>query len=392
MAEESVDCKPPQLILERLKDEIIRVFDEIEHHLASRRKLLLDRLEKIRRDYIKNLEISEAIEELSDLREGFRSNLVVSSFHENFTDRILCFENSKFDTENFEAFGFRYDSERLRKVINEVDLYEISLEYTGREDPVLDACYRGDRDGELQAPKGVAMDAARNEIYVCDYGNSRIQALSTVGVYIRQFVSNHMVQPHAICMSEHDELFVTDVASQTVLKFTHRGDFLKKAGSRGGEVEQFTGIAGLCCDPGLVFICDCIIDRIQIFDNELNFIKEFGHTELSRPTDIKILAETIYILSQNNNCIYCYDMYCTLQKNIALTGHEHLIIDAYFFTFDRYGNFLITDAALQEILIFSSKGVLRHIMYTKPLPNGIVVDNFDKVITVCQSKLCFQKY
>ena len=390
MAEANIDFADRKL--DDMMNKVIRVFDELEHFLAFRRKLLLDRLAKIRQDCHTNSEFTKAIKELSRMREGFRSNLLGVAFGRKFEEKINGFETSKLDTENFQQFGFRSDSERIRKAIDNIDLFELSAEYVGRENHFLTACYRGDGMGELQTPRGIDLDRAREEVYVCDSGNNRIQVLKTIGVYIRQFASYQLIEPHAICLSQQDELFVTDVAKQCVMKFSFAGDFIAQTGSKGNEVEQFTGIAGLCCEPDLVYICDSIVERVQIFDSNLNYIKEFGHGQLIRPTDVKILSENAYILSQNGNCIYCYNTYCVLEKKIELTGHEHLMTDAIFFAIDREGNFLITDLILQQILVFSTKGVLRIILHTANLPLGIVIDNFDKVICVCHSKECFLKF
>ena len=71
------------------------------------------------------------------------------------------------------------------------------------------------------------------------------------------------------------------------------------------------------------------------------------------------------------------------------------MITALFFTIDKKGNFLITDQCLQEIRIFSFKGVLSNILGRgQQLLGlcGITLDNFDKVICVCHRKECFIKF
>ena len=204
-----------------------------------------------------------------------------------------------------------------------------------------------------------------------------------------------MIDPHAICLSQQDELYVTDAATDCVMKFTLTGVFLAKAGSRGNTPGQsFGGITGLCCEAGLVYICDTNLQMVQIFDSRLNFIKYFGYGELSGPRDITILSGTIYILSQIDNCIYCYNLDCTLRKKIELIGQEQKMTATSFFTIDKKWNFLITDQTLQRINIFSPKGVLIHILGAGHLPfiAGITLDKFDWIICVCGSKERFIKF
>ena len=143
-----------------------------------------------------------------------------------------------------------------------------------------------------------------------------------------------------------------------------------------------------------MYVCDVSTQVVQIFDSRLNYIKDFGYRELSHPSDITILAGTIYILSKNDNCIYCYNLDCTLRKKIELIGQEQIMTTATFFTIDKKGNFLITDTSLERINIFSPKGVLIHILGAGQLPflAGIALDKFDMIICVCYSKECFIKF
>ena len=383
--------------LENIKMEVIRAFDELYQYLSERRNVLLTRLDKIKDDYVRNLELERAIGQMRITKDQMiatmTSNLIggpLDTFKETLDREIEMKMAQKVPIDNFEFVKFRCHSGKIRKAIDEIDLYELCPEYVGRESPVLRACCEGSKNGELSSPRGITLDRARNEVYVCDMSNSRIQVLSAVGEYVRQFGKDHLTHPHAICLSQQDELFVTDEAKHCVLKFRITGEFLKQAGSRDTKVVQFSGIKGLCCNAGLVYVCDGSIQRIQIFDSELNYVKRFGYGELSYPVDIKILSDTIYILSQNMNCIYCYNIDCTLQKKIELTGQEQLVTLSLFFTIDKNGNFLITDQYSQQIRIFSPKGVLRHI-FTGQLPylSGITLDNFDRIICVCYGKECF---
>ena len=391
----------PEQKLENIKMEVIQTFEVLYQYLVERRHYLLTRLDLIKDNYVKNLELERAIEQMRLTKDHIiatmTSNLIgdpLHAFNQTLDREIEMKTAEKVPIDHFEFVEFRCHSEKIHKAIDEIDFYELSPEYFGREKPVLTACHQGNKNGELNNPKGIPLDRARNEVYVCDKGNSRIQVLSTIGECVRQFGRDHLTQPYAICISQQDELFVTDRATQCVLKFTLTGEFLKRAGSRGNKPGQFSGITGLCCEAGLVYICDSALQIIQIFDSELNYIKYFGLGELSSPTDIHILSELIYIISGNNNCIYCYNIDYTLRKKIELFGQEQLMTTTWFFTIDKKGNFLITDSSLQRIRIFSCKGVLSNILGRGQLPflTGITQDNFDRVICVCYSKECFVKF
>ena len=390
---EAIRVFNPDRKLQDMQTCINQSFNGLIRDLNIRRNLLLGRIEQMREDYRINSDLGNAMKELRMWKDGLKSNLL-RSLGDDFDEQLCKFENSKVDTVNLEFVAFRCYSDKIREAIDDIDLFELFPEYVGRENPVLTACYRGSENGELDNPKGIALDKAREEVYVCDLSNKRIQVLSTVGVYIRQFGRDHLIDPQAICLSQQDELYVTDMATQCVMKFTLTGEFLAQAGSRGTTPGQFSAISGLCCEAGLVYVCDAATQLVQIFDSRLNFIKYFGYRELSLPSDITILAGTIYIISQNHNCIYCYNLDCTLRKKIELIGQEQPMRSANFFTIDKKGNFLITEQALGQINIFSPKGVLIHILGAGHLPFicGIALDKFDWIICVCSSKEPFIKF
>ncbi|KAI6648900.1 Tripartite motif-containing protein [Oopsacas minuta] len=389
--------------LEDLKMEIIRTFDELYQYLSDRRDSLLSRLAKMKEGHDgKNVELEAAIKQLriskDQILATMTSNLVgglLDTVKQTLDRNIELKIAEKVKVDNLEFIEFRCYSDKIRKTINEIDLFEIIPEYVRRENPILKVCERGRGNGELTNPKGIAVDSASNELYICDKSNCRIQVLTTEGKYLRSFGTDHLKEPRSICLSK-EEVFVTDKAKESIVKFSLAGQFLKETGSRGITKGRFTSITGLRHEAGLIYVCDFGIQRIQIFDSNLNFIKQFGYGELKAPTDITVLSDTIYILSQNNNSIHCYNRDCTLQNIIQLTGQDQPMPAAIFFTIDKKGNFLITNTA-DDIRIFSPQGVMKHILGRGHLYNlmGIVLDNSDNIICVnygIEGPDCFQKY
>ena len=123
-------------------------------------------------------------------------------------------------------------------------------------------------------------------------------------------------------------------------KYSLAGQFINKTGSRGTTPGCFNGIRGLCYETGLVYVCDGNVQRIQIFDINLQCVKKFGYGAIKSPTDISIYSDTLHILSQEQNTIYCYNRGGTYLKNIELAGQEQQMTVALFFTIDMKGNFI----------------------------------------------------
>ncbi|KAI6650693.1 RING finger protein nhl-1 isoform X3 [Oopsacas minuta] len=194
-----------------------------------------------------------------------------------------------------------------------------------------------------------------------------------------------------------EEVFITDRAKESLVKFSLAGQFLKGIGSKGNTKGRFTTISGLCYDAGLIYVCDFGVQRIQIFDSNLDFINQFGYGELKYPIDITVFSGTIYILSQKNKTIHCYNRDCILQKIIEQTGLNQPILNTLFFTIDKKMNFLITDCSTNEIRIFSPQGEMKHILGKGHLSflAGITIANSNNIICVSHGideEGCFQKY
>ena len=393
----NVDAK-----LEALKLEIIRTFDEMCRNLVAHRDNLLSRLARIKEGHDGNVELEEAINQLRISKDNFlatmTSNLVgasVDAIKERLDRDIETKVANKVVVENLEFVEFRCFSGKIRKAIEETDLIELIPEYVGRENLVIKRCSEGSGNGEFHNPRGVSIDRTKNEVFIADRNNCRIQVLTTEGEYLRSFGTDHLKEPFGICVSQ-DGVFVTDEATECLLRFSLAGTFINKTGSRGTIPGCFTEISGLCCEAGLVYVCDGSVQQIQIFDINLKFVKQFGYGEMKLPTDIAIYSETLHILSMKQNTIYCYNRDGTYLRKIELAGQEQQMTVALFFTIDKKGNFIITDQSSNEIRIFSPNGVIKHILGRGHLPflTGMTLDNTNNIICVCHStgNGCFQKY
>ena len=388
--------------LETLKLEIIQTFDELYKCLTSQKENLMSRLARMKEAHDKNVELEFAIEQLKISKDSLvnlmTSNLLGKDLRilkEEFEGKIRMREELKIKVENLELIEFRCLSVKIRNSIEEIDLVELIPEYLGREKPVLTNCRRGRAAGELNNARGVSVDTIREEIYIADRSNRRIQVLSREGSYIRSFGYEDLMEPRGVCVSQ-GAVFVTDRARKCLVKFSTEGDFIKQTGSSGTAPGCFTFISGLCCSTWFVYVCDSSVQRIQQFDTCLNFKKMFGYKEVVSPADINFRCDTLYVLSKELNTIYCYNEDCTYLRKIELTAQEQRMTAALFFTIDKRGNFLITDNILSEIRIFSPEGILKHILGKGQLhfSTGIVLDSWDRIICVCdgEDSNCFQIY
>ena len=388
--------------VERLKMEILRTFEDLSKYLLAKKEKLLTRLSEMKEVFDKNSEIDTAIKQLRKAREdGFnvmKSNLL-EPMKRKFDNRLKLLQDSKAKLmENLEYVSFRCYYDKIRKSIDEIDLIELIPEYMGKEHPVISLCKIGSGDGEFKNPRAISLDRMRNEVYICDSSNSRIQVFNTKGEFHRSFGKEHLIDPLGICVSTYNQcVFVTDRIKLCLTKFSMSGEFIKKAGCKGNGEGEFVSIKGLCCDKDLIYVCDISRQIINVFGLDLNFIQTFGHGQIRYPVDITVCMDhIIYILSQSTSDIYCYQKDFSFQKKIELRGGEQKTSVANFLQTDNRGNFLISDSSNDELRIFSPQGVLKHVIGRGHFNSisGLALDNSNNVICVCHSreKNCLQIY
>ena len=380
-----------------LEIEIFRTFQELFQALETRKQDLLSRLSTLKSAHDNNIQLDEAIKQLRIVRDNaasvMTSNLLGEDL-EGFDIKIRSKEEMKVPNVNVNLIEFRCQSKQILKGIEETDLIELLPEYVGRENPILKKCSQGHKNGQFMNPLGISIDRNTNEVYVVDTSNNRIQVMSITCDHLRSLTHEYLNAPHRICLSDN-EVFVTDQGT-FLLKFHKSGKFLKKVGSRGTIPGSFSAIKGMCYEEGLVYVCDGGIQLINIFDSELKYLKNFAYGEINNPNDITIHANSIYILSVDQNVIYYYNKDCSLQNTIKLSGQKVPMTNAYFFTMDSRGNFLISNHDPSEIRIFSPDGVLKHSLGRGHLKflKGIALDNSGSIICVNfgVENDCFQKY
>lgn len=131
---------------------------------------------------------------------------------------------------------------------------------------------KGTNPGQIRLPSGLAVDRLNN-VYVVDYGTSRISVFSKAGLFVRTFggkgTGNGMFNvPRGIAVDKQDRIYVSDSLNHRVQVFNAGGDWLYSFGGRGSELGMFTGPGGMSIDPetNCLYVADRGNHRIQIFE------------------------------------------------------------------------------------------------------------------------------
>jgi sugar lactone lactonase YvrE len=148
------------------------------------------------------------------------------------------------------------------------------------------AVYDGTGGGQFQDPDAIAIDSSGN-VYVTDWGNSRVQKFTSTGTYLTQWGlggsgNAQFNGPAGIAVDSSGNVYVADSGNQRIQKFSSAGVYITQWGSYGTGAGQFSfpvpiGVIGMAVDSGgNVYVADAGNSRVQIFSSTGTYITQFG--------------------------------------------------------------------------------------------------------------------
>ena len=105
-------------------------------------------------------------------------------------------------------------------------------------------------------------------LYVADWGNKRVVALTTDLTFKFSFRKGaDAMEPCGIAASDK-ELFVSDQAAHQLHVFSPTGDFLRSIGANGTQPGQFKSPCGVTCIGGILFVAEYVGRRVQALETD----------------------------------------------------------------------------------------------------------------------------
>ena len=140
------------------------------------------------------------------------------------------------------------------------------------------------RDGEMESPAGLAIDRARQLLYVVDSGRHRLVVYSTVdGAYTRTIGSRggddgQFNFPTNVCVDRAGQVYVADTLNFRIQVFDAAGTFVRAFGTLGDAPGTFNRPKGIAVDSeGHIYVADSAFANVQIFDAEGRLLLFVGH-------------------------------------------------------------------------------------------------------------------
>ena len=254
---------------------------------------------------------------------------------------------------------------------------------------------QGSGPGEFKWPFGVAINEATNQIFIANYFNNRVEIFSETGDYLNRLGDEPLHFPYGIAI-HGNSVFVSSVMSHTVSKYSLTDfSFVKRIGREGSNNGEFKHPRQLTTDPnGQVFIADCINNRICELDTDLNHLRNITHQSISKPFEVKLSHNRIYVLCPGRNpCMLVLSLEGDMLHSLISCGEGMDVLKPWFFCLDPNNNFVITDRDTHSIRVFSPAGNLLHTIGREGhqqgmfyQPTGITITPNGKLVCVSGNK------
>ncbi len=181
--------------------------------------------------------------------------------------------------------------------------------------PAPNSDLMGSGFGQFMRPRGVATDAGGNR-YVTDTDNFRIQKFDAEGNFLSLMGSfgsrtGQVTQPHGVETDSAGRVFVTDASRHVLLRFRHDGSFEKEWT---GPEEGYFGPRDLAfSDAGKLYIVDQGRARIVRFDPATEEYFEWGKQgvgdgEFDQPTGIDVAGGFVFVADIGNDRVQVFDL------------------------------------------------------------------------------------
>ena len=195
----------------------------------------------------------------------------------------------------------------------------------------------GSGNGQLRHPEGIAVDA-EGLVHVADYSNNRIKVFREDGTFVRQLGTGEIRFPRSVTVN-NKLVYVGELLNHRIAIFTLEGQLIRTIGSRGSGPGQFNYPSAVAFSPdGDMYVADQNNQRIQVFNWDGVYQREFGGGQLSFPLDILITAD---------------------------------------------GHVLVADFGNKRVVIFNTTGQIIHSFQVPSKPYGLAIDhNRDLLVTL----------
>ena len=390
----------PQVV-DPVERDINDTIDRLIRLLNVRRAELLDLVrEKRAADSLRK----EMIKELTETQEQFHLDLRQNILQPLKDKMIWIMECKKretiLNTPVESRSELRCDTSELERCISRLgEIVEVPVNvprYATCHTSVVATGKKGRAPGELDDPSGVAIHDETHQIFVANQGNDRVEIFSESGEFLYQLGVGELSDPCGIAI--HGDSVYVSCWDHTVSKFSLTEMCLvRRIGGEGSDNGQFNSPLHTLLTTdliGRVFIADTCNNRICIHDPDLNHLRNITHPSMSRPYDVKVSRDCLYVLYPNNNpCMHVLTLEGDKLHSLITREEGMDVLYPSFFCFDPLNNFVLSDWKSHSIRVFSPEGNLLHTIGSEGhqpgmfyYPDGVAITPNGRLVCVSRNE------
>ncbi len=250
----------------------------------------------------------------------------------------------------------------------------------------------GTLPGQFKNPRGLAVDA-KGFIFVADYFNARVQKFAPDGKFLLTFGTKgedagQFKEPNSVVVDDSGNLYVTDGLSYKLLKFDGEGNLIKEWTKTSQPALDFYGPRDLAFGPNKkLYIIDQGHTNITVFDLSSESFKVFGSGgsgdgQFNEATGIGIGGGMVFVADRDNHRVQVFDLDGKFIRQWPIVGWERSHFPDV--VFDEVNKRVyVSDGKSNQILVFDVDG--------NPLPplttsQGDVLNNPSAMVIVESGK------
>jgi DNA-binding beta-propeller fold protein YncE len=240
---------------------------------------------------------------------------------------------------------------------------------------------QGRERGQFDKPRGIAADAVGN-LYVADWGNSRIQNFSPEGEFLKAFGKSgagegELREPNGIAVDSAGKIYVADALNHRLVRFNADGNFEKQWS---GPSPGFYGPRDVAVGPNKqLYVLDQGRSRVVRLDPESENFAEWGQKgtgegEFNDATGLAVGGDRVFVTDAGNNRIQVFDLNGKFIRQWDVTVWSKYLWHYPDAAFDAQANRLyVTSGWTNEVLVFDADG--NQLDSLKPVEKPFKLDN-----------------
>ena len=223
----------------------------------------------------------------------------------------------------------------------------------------------GPLPGQFNKPRGLAVDP-KGFIYVADYYNARVQKFAPDGKFLLTFGTKgegqgQFKEPNSVVVADDGSVYVTDGLAHKLLKFDADGKFIKEWNKDTQPPLDFYGARDLAFGPNKkLYIIDQGHTQITVFDPATETSNSWGSAgtgegQFNESTGIGIGGGLVFVTDRDNHRIQVFDLDGKFVRQWAVPGWERYHYPDIVYD-DANKHLYVSDGRTNSILVFDVDG------------------------------------